>query len=106
MDMLEISQIDGRRHLRLAGELDLHTANELKDTFAMLQGDGPATLDLSELTFVDSSGLHAIVAFATSENGNGPVILDGVSATMMRMLEITNVAEHPNLEVRARVDGD
>ena len=48
---------------RLIGELDISTALGLK---AALDGlpQGSVTLDLAELTFIDSSGLHAIMRFA------------------------------------------
>jgi anti-sigma B factor antagonist len=106
MDRLEIWQLDGERGLRLAGELDLHSAKRLTETLGALQGAGKATLDLSALTFIDSSGLHALVAFARTENGNGPVILQGVSAMMLRMFEITNLVQHPGLEIMMSTDGE
>ena len=83
-----------------AGGID---AVGLRSSFADVQvsGAGQATLDLSDLTFVDSSGLHAIVDFVGTENGNGPLILEGVSAKILQVLEITKVAEHPNLEIKA-----
>jgi anti-anti-sigma factor len=104
MDRLDISQLDGERGLRVEGELDLHSAQQLTDALAALQGTGPATLDLSLVTFIDSSGLHAIVAFAGTENGNGPVRIQGASATLLRMLEITNLAQHPGLDIRESTD--
>jgi anti-sigma B factor antagonist len=106
MDILEISRLDGVRGLRLAGELDLQSAPKLTEALANMQGDGPATLDLSELTFMDSSGLHAIVAFARADNGRGRLILEGASATMLQMFEITNLAQHPHLDIRGGADRD
>ena len=106
MDTLEITYLDGERGLRLAGELDMQTAPRLEEALAGMQGGGQPRLDLSQLTFIDSSGLRAITAFARAENGHGRLILDGVSEMMFRIFEVTDLTEHPGLEVRLRTDGD
>ena len=51
-------------------------------------------------TFVDSGGLHAIASIAASTNGHGPLVLEGASAMVLRVFEITNLAHHPNIEIR------
>lgn len=53
----------GRLRLRLAGELDLATAPEAERVLeeAIDGGPVPVELDLSGLTFVDSTGLRLIV---------------------------------------------
>jgi anti-anti-sigma factor len=94
---------EGPRGLRLAGELDLRSLRRLTAAFAALPAR--ATLDLSELTFIDSSGLHAIEEIARAQNGNGPLILTGTPATVARLLEITNLARHPGLDIREGVRG-
>jgi anti-anti-sigma factor len=101
MALFEVSRIDGERGLRLVGELDLETVASLQEALALLPAEGQARLDLSELSFIDSSGLHAIADFAQSENGSGPVILDGVSPLVARALEITNLADGGTLEIRS-----
>jgi anti-anti-sigma factor len=106
MENLVIHQLDGQRRLRLAGELDMHSVHALNEALAGMSGGGQATLDLSDLTFIDSSGLHAIVAFARNENGNGRLILEGVSTMMVRLFEITDLTEHPNLDIRTAADVD
>lgn len=100
MEGLEIHAIDGSRGLRLVGELDMQTATRLKEAFARIDGDSQTTLDVSEVTFIDSAGLHAIAEFARGENGSGPVILQGASPHMLRLFEITALAESPTLEIR------
>ena len=104
MDTLAISS-EGFRGLRLAGELDLRSLEPLAAAFAALPVEGQATLDLSELTFIDSSGLHAIEEIARVQNGNGPLILAGTPATVARLLEITNLAGHPGLDIRVGARG-
>ena len=105
MAQFQVDPLDGKRGLHLAGELDMESAHMLERAFAALPPSGPATLDLSELTFIDSSGLHAIVEFARTQNGNGAVVLTGLSAPMVRLFEITNIAEHPGIDIRVGADG-
>ena len=52
------------RVLVLAGELDMATTPLLSETLDGLGGNGAMVLDLGELTFIDSHGLHAIFARA------------------------------------------
>jgi anti-anti-sigma factor len=101
MEVLEITELDGDEGLRLTGELDVSTAPQLNEAIAGIGGNGQVTLDLSELSFIDSSGLHAIVAYARTANGNGPLVLDGVSSAMLRIFEMTDLAQHPDLEIRS-----
>jgi anti-anti-sigma factor len=86
--------------LQLAGELDVTTVADLQAALSVHNGAGRAlTLDVSELTFIDGSGLHAIGDYL--EVGDEPVTLTGASAHVLRLLEITRLIEHPNL----RCDG-
>jgi anti-sigma B factor antagonist len=45
-----------------AGEVDLATAGEIGDTLRAELATGPVLLDLSELTFMDSSGVRVLDA--------------------------------------------
>jgi anti-sigma B factor antagonist len=60
---IEAHDHDGLAHVVLIGELDLSTIDRLEKELARVEGDGPAVvaLDLSRLTFLDSSGLRVIV---------------------------------------------
>ncbi len=66
MSALEVRREDkdGRATIRLAGELDISTAEELAGTLSELDAaGGPAgiQIDLSRLRFMDSTGLRLIV---------------------------------------------
>ncbi|MCW3030641.1 MAG: anti-sigma-factor antagonist [Solirubrobacterales bacterium] len=53
--------VDGRRTIKLSGELDLATVRGLADAVAAPAEEAEQTvLDLSDLTFLDLSGLRAI----------------------------------------------
>jgi anti-anti-sigma factor len=97
----QVTQLDGQKTgLRLVGELDLLTAPMLMEAYEGINGNGQVTIDLSELTFIDSGGLHAIASIVAATNGNGPLIMEGASAMVRRLFEITNLADHPKLEIR------
>jgi len=91
---------DGPRGLRLVGDLDLRSVRPLTAAFAALPATGQATLDLSGLAFIDSSGLHAIEELASAQNGNGPLILEGTSPAVARLLAIIELDRHPGLDIR------
>jgi anti-sigma B factor antagonist/stage II sporulation protein AA (anti-sigma F factor antagonist) len=105
MARFHVTRLAGERELRLSGELDMEVAHELERALAALPRSGQATLDLSELTFIDSTGLHAIMEFACAQNGNGAVVIKGLSAPLARLFEITNISGHPSVDIRAETDG-
>jgi anti-sigma B factor antagonist len=60
--MNEGSEPTGALRVRLAGELDLATAGQLRDRLRALCADGhPVVLDLDRLEFIDSSGVRELV---------------------------------------------
>jgi anti-anti-sigma factor len=85
--------------LHLIGELDMATVTQLETAFETVSGDGPVTLDLAQLTFIDSSGLHAIMDFARSRKGSGPLILASPSATAKRAMEIAGLEGQSGVEI-------
>ena len=98
----EISPMPDGTGLKLVGELDVATTPELSRALLDLSPHAISTLDLSELTFVDSSGVHAILALAKSVNGNGPLVLLNPTEAVSRVLEILGLDEHAGIRV-ARV---
>ena len=56
------SRMNGRLRLSLTGELDLATAPALEHRLARPRAQkSPVSLDLSELDFIDSAGLHLLI---------------------------------------------
>jgi anti-sigma B factor antagonist len=66
-----------RSTLMLAGELDAATVPELELALSQVEQAGPQEIvvDLEQLTFIDSSGLQALVASQRRFNGDGPSLL-------------------------------
>ena len=86
--------------IKLTGEVDIATARQLSDALFDISTESEIHLELSELTFMDSSGLNAIVAHARSRNGAGPLVMLNPSDHIERLLVITGLAEHPKIEIR------
>lgn len=77
--------------VRVAGELDLDSAPRLKQVLD--EGLGRVRLvlvDVRELSFVDSSGLHVLLdAAQRARNGGSRLVLVGVSVALERLLDLT-----------------
>jgi anti-anti-sigma factor len=97
---LQISRLDADGGLKLVGELDVATAQQLREALREAVFAAKPVLDLSELTFLDSCGVHAILEVARAHNGNGPVVLLDPSDAVTRVLEIIGIDQHSGLELR------
>jgi anti-sigma B factor antagonist len=87
------------RIFELRGELDMATAPCLLDAMArVLHEPGDVLFDLSALSFVDASGLHAIVQIADPLS-DGSLLLAGSQRIVKRALEITGLDSHGNIRV-------
>ena len=70
--MREVIDDPGAVRLVLTGELDLAVADMLGDRLWMLGNAGNAVrLDLSELEFIDSSGLRELIIAVSESRSNG-----------------------------------
>ncbi|MFI6230521.1 STAS domain-containing protein [Micromonospora echinospora] len=91
---IEVSRVTpGHALLRLAGELDFDTAPELVRVAnqARAEGHDEFTLDLTDVTLCDSSGLSAIVVLYRS--GARTVRLTGMNERVQQLLTRTGLAE-------------
>ncbi len=85
----------GAARLRLQGELDNLSVPVLHETVDTLYASGcfQISLDLSELTFIDSSGLGALVAVwrrCQREGGRATVV--NPSVPVRRLMDMTGIA--------------
>ncbi|WP_199439814.1 STAS domain-containing protein [Umezawaea beigongshangensis] len=80
--------------LALAGELDLSTADRVRSALdALALGPGwRLVLDLSGVTFCDSSGITAlVVAHNRARAVNADLVLAGVPDHLVRMLRVVGL---------------
>lgn len=98
-----VDQADGSATTRLSGDLDIVTSDEVKRDLAQLVDAGHVALalDLSDVGFVDSSGLGVLVAIHRhAESSGGSFVLRSVPPQVHRLFEITRLGD------LITVDGD
>jgi anti-sigma B factor antagonist len=86
----------GHHRLLLAGELDIASTPILEATIASLCDNGTSAivLDLSELTFMDSTGLRAVLAADRLCGGKGHSFsVAGAGGPVRRLFELTGVTD-------------
>lgn len=91
---MQVSAADSRAVLTLVGEVDMTTAPELRQQLADLFGQGvrSVVVDLGGVTFLDSSGLGALVAAHHEFAGDsGQLKLAAATAQVQRILHITRL---------------
>lgn len=96
----------------LIGELDAHSASHVEAALAALPTDGDIRLDLSALTFMDSSGVRVIVSACRRRRERGDeLVLLRPGRAVDRLLSLSGLAEHLTIErgedaARGRVCSD
>jgi anti-anti-sigma factor len=98
MEILEIEtqSRDGLAHVVLRGELDLSTVNKVQDELRRVQSETPpiVILDLSKLTFLDSTGLRCLVtADQRARDAGRRVVLVRGPDPVQRVFSITRLEE-------------
>jgi anti-sigma B factor antagonist len=96
---VESEERDGLVHVALRGELDLSTVGKVDDELQRWEGSTrDVVLDLSRLTFLDSTGLRCVVRAdeRAKEDGRRLVVVKGPEA-VQRVFEITRLEERLEL---------
>ncbi|MET0762421.1 MAG: STAS domain-containing protein [Thermoleophilaceae bacterium] len=98
MEILEVTTQDsgGQVTISLKGELDLSSVGKVQEELRRVEAEGPSVLvlDLSNLTFLDSTGLRTVVTAdeRARENGRRLVVVRGPDA-VQRVFAITRLEE-------------
>ncbi|MET7328409.1 STAS domain-containing protein [Nonomuraea sp. NPDC005650] len=99
-------QLPGVTVIAVIGEMDAANRAQLEAYIAQVQPSpmGQLVFDLSEVPFMDSSGLHVLLTCATNclKNG-GAVHLAAVQPMPTRLFELTGVLAH--MPVHDTVEG-
>lgn len=78
------------------GEVDIATSPELRRQLERLgHDDGPIVVDVTEMSFIDSSGLGVLVEAEKNrrEAGVGSLTLRGMQQPVRRVFEITGLTD-------------
>jgi anti-anti-sigma factor len=83
--------LNGGHFVTVAGEVDMATAPRLAETLVHF-ANGEVTVDISDVTFIDSSGLNALVAARRHiERRRSRLIVQGVTPLTRRLFEISGI---------------
>jgi len=89
---LRVSEDNGIAIVSLSGELDLWEEDHVRDEISAIHS-GNIVLDLAELTFLDASGLSAILTARRAVTGRGSrFAIRGAQGMVRRVFEVTDLA--------------
>ena len=97
-DSLTVDLVDGA--LVVHGDIDVAGGPVLEAAILEREGDGPIVLDLSDVFFIDSSGLRSLLGASRRGIDRGTrVVLRDVGQEVLRLLQITGTTGHFSIEV-------
>jgi anti-anti-sigma factor len=83
--------------LTVTGDVDVASASRLDEVFADVLGRGArlVTLELTDVSFLDSTGLRSIVRASNMlAELDGRLVVAGLSGAAQRVLEISGLIDH------------
>jgi len=95
-DRLVIDEVDATC-FALRGEIDAYTAPSLDAHFESLPpGADDVTIDMANITFVDSTGLHVLIERDRRFGGDGDrrLVLRHPSRALLRLLDVAGLKDH------------
>jgi len=97
--MAGLLTIEQRQGIHLTGELDMSSAVDLARVLEeAVDRGGTILVDLSELTFMDSTGIGAFLEAALALRGQGCLILHGEQDRVRKVLDLAQLdGSMPNL---------
>jgi anti-sigma B factor antagonist len=102
--VIGIESVNGAVVVRLGGELDLYNAAIVRQALLDVAKDAPKRLviDLSEVEFIDSTALGALIEARASLPDRGVLLLAAPAHETRRALEVSGLDRH--LPVHDTVD--
>ena len=100
MGVFEIEKLKEPRAFRLTGEMDLASKEAFNDALVLeIDQDGDLTLDLSGLTFIDSTGVQALIKAAENLHERGRLILRSPGKNVLRVFDLMRMDTAPNVQI-------
>jgi anti-sigma B factor antagonist len=91
-DGFRIELLDGQQSARMTGELDLATYDTAMAALAgLFEASGDVVLDVSDLTFVDSSGIRLFILLHQSLGEQGRLVLQSPTPHVAGILQIAGL---------------
>lgn len=100
---LEVQPLGDLRSFRVSGELDLATVDILVERVGPVAAAAAADLrlEVGGLTFIDSTGLHALMRLARAVPSPHRLVLVDVTAPVRRLLDLTGLGGAPEIVVES-----
>lgn len=98
---IEHEMLNGIMLIKLFGEVDISTFQEFKETLSSLVdlSQSDIKIDCNELTYIDSTGLGALVSLFKRAKGNGKTItIINLKENIKRLFLITKLDKLFNIE--------
>ena len=90
----------------VCGEIDLETCAELSAALATLDGSRNVSLDLGDVSYIDSTGLRLLMARDAAEEAGGRLHVSTTSHIVARLIEITGARNSsPTTSISCRRSG-
>jgi len=97
---MDVGVTTGNPVIGFSGEIDLATAEGFaKALQPLIEAGGPVTVDLSKVTFMDSTGVHALIRSATALGDRGCIIVHGAHDGIQKVFELTMLDSVSNIHV-------
>lgn len=97
------------QHVKIIGEIDVYTAPKLKEHLtAVEKGAGvQAELDLTDVAYMDSTGIGVFVGFYKAVHASGGhVKITGLNARLQRLFNITGLGSVMDIVTEEGEDKD
>ena len=93
---IDTVELDGSLVIAVHGELDIATSRLLDEALARALGTDAARvlIDLSAVSFIDSTGLHVLIDHARAEGSRGRIRLTKWSSQVQRVFELSGTMDY------------
>jgi anti-sigma B factor antagonist len=89
---IDVEKSDGRAIVQVSGEIDVYTAPRLRENLLRLAGDQHLIVDLTEVSFLDSTALGVLVgAMKRQREAGGAMSIVTTGTRIRRLFEITGL---------------
>lgn len=105
MAVFRVEEGSSDRAFRLVGELDMASAGCLIERLRRAAGrQGDIQLDLADLAFMDSTGIHALITVCKELGEGRRLVLRSPRGEVAKVLRLVRADAFPNLAIEQDVE--